>query len=117
MLRRPILVTAAKRALITIPRVEYDALLACREQLQRLSNGQSVAVNPGQGGRSPIEFDPELAAFIRDRLGRDRLTAIAAACRSRFGPSRAPSKSAIHRYWLRLNGRKSTPKRRLQPPA
>jgi hypothetical protein len=63
----------------------------------------SVAPNPGKGSVSPIDRDSELAAFIRPQLGRTGLHAIAAACEARFGKQRAPSKSAIHRSWMRLN--------------
>lgn len=62
-----------------------------------------VPPNPGAGGSSHIDRDPELAAFIRQHLGKTPLPEIPALCRDRFGPDRAPSKSAIHRYWKRCN--------------
>ena len=64
----------------------------------------TVPPNPGHGGGpSPIDLDPELSTFIRERLGRDPLYRIAALCVERFGADRAPSKSAIHRFWMRCN--------------
>lgn len=50
--------------------------------------------------RSPIVRDRELAAFIIDlaRPGTMILRDIRAACQARFGPSRTPSRSALHRF-------------------
>ena len=62
-----------------------------------------VLQNPGYGRRSPIDCDDQLAAFIKPKLGRVALHEIARLCHTEFGPDRAPSKSAIHRYWCRLN--------------
>ena len=59
-----------------------------------------IALPPG----SPIERDPDLRAFIDDRLGRWTLTRLAEACRSEFG-SHAPKRSAIHRYFKRWRAR------------
>jgi len=102
---------------VRISRVEYEALLADRERLRALAPGLSVPVNPGFGGVSPIDRDPELADFIRERLGRMELARIAAVCALRFGPDRAPSKSAVHRFWKRWNRPPRVVKRRLQPPS
>lgn len=57
------------------------------------------------GVPSPIETDRELRAFVEDRVGRWKISHIAAACRERFGDARAPSRSAIHRHWQRLRAR------------
>lgn len=43
--------------------------------------------------------DPEVAAFVEGALGSMTFQAIADACIERFGPGRAPGKSAVHRYW------------------
>jgi hypothetical protein len=43
--------------------------------------------------------DPEVEAFVEDALARMTFQAIADACLERFGPERAPRKSAVHRYW------------------
>jgi len=56
------------------------------------------------GRVSKTDADPEIAAFVNDRLGRMSVQAIAAAAKARFG-DRAPSKSAIHRHWQRLRPR------------
>ncbi|MBB3809917.1 hypothetical protein [Pseudochelatococcus contaminans] len=50
---------------------------------------------------SPIDRDPELATFIASRLGLQTISQIASECRENFGSQRAPSKSAIYRYWIR----------------
>jgi hypothetical protein len=98
-------------ALVTLPRAEYDALIASRERLAMIEAiiaekpeqaTFTVPPLPGSGPGSPIDSDPELAAFIREQMGKMKLVEIAAACRARFGAERAPSKSAIHRYWVRL---------------
>jgi len=61
-----------------------------------------IPLPPGSGPKSfKVESDPALADFVDQRLGREPLLQIAAACRREFGPARAPSKSAIHRYWHR----------------
>lgn len=107
---------------ITISKAEHAALLkdrelliAMRDVLETLVHGIAkrshlamrgvapVAPNPGFGRVSPIDRDPELADFIRSLMGREKLTQIAALCVARFGPDRAPSKSAIHRFWQRCN--------------
>jgi len=43
--------------------------------------------------------DPEVAAFVEGALASMTFQAIADACIERFGPGRAPGKSAVHRYW------------------
>ena len=52
------------------------------------------------GRPSKIANDAELRQFVDAALERMTFEAIAAACRERFGWERAPSKSAVHRYWL-----------------
>jgi hypothetical protein len=59
-----------------------------------------------------VMCDPEVQQFVAAALKTMGFKAIAAACSERFGPERAPSKSAIQRYWiaLRLSSRPvSTP--------
>lgn len=121
-------------SMVRITRAEYQGLLADRQRLRSFEPGLSVSVNPGSGGAllidrdasfavptnpgagsvSPIDLDADLAAFIRARLGRLTLHEIAWACYEQFGPDRAPSKSAIHRYWVRLNSRSDVKKERLK---
>lgn len=43
--------------------------------------------------------DPEVRAFIDTGLDTMTFKELAAAARGRFGPERAPSRSAIFRYW------------------
>lgn len=50
---------------------------------------------------SRFDRDPELTAFVADRLDRLTLDDLAAACRERFGAERAPSRSALHRHAIR----------------
>ncbi len=55
---------------------------------------------PGNPAR--ILFDPDLRAFIDERLATMTYRQIVAACREKFGLERAPSKSAISRYWISI---------------
>ena len=54
---------------------------------------------PGRPGK--IAGDPAVRAFIDARLPTTTFTKLAAAGRDGSGADRAPSRSAIHRYWLR----------------
>ena len=60
-------------------------------------------------GRQPmIENDPELRDFIHGLATLERkltFKEIADECAIKFGPDRAPTKSAIHRYSQRLKKR------------
>lgn len=108
---------------ITISKTEYDALVADRralagfhevlhQMLQALDARphrdiqvlvQPVPVPiPGPASRSAIDSDVELSIFIRPLLGHETLDRIVESCREHFGPDRTPSKSAIHRFWMRL---------------
>ena len=61
-----------------------------------------LRANPVRRGGAPtVIADQEMRDFIEDRLGRLTLDAIAADCKTRFGADRVPSRSAIHRYWVR----------------
>jgi hypothetical protein len=84
---------------VTIPLTDYAELLDCRRRLVELKAAQRAFERPP---KSPIDRDPELAAFIADRLGMAKLAEIRSACVAEFGPDRTPSRSAIARYWLRL---------------
>ncbi|MCI4680419.1 hypothetical protein K9U39_06125 [Rhodoblastus acidophilus] len=81
---------------VTIPLAEYVALLGAQKR-QLADDTNLVSGFP----RSPIERDPRLAAFIRERRGKMELSQIAAECRRIFGPG-APSRSSICRYFQRL---------------
>ena len=50
--------------------------------------------------------DPEVGAFVRERLGVMPLKHIADAARERFGRERAPSHTAVWRYWRALEQRR-----------
>jgi hypothetical protein len=80
---------------VTIPLAEYEDLLQLRRRIAELSP-PALAPLP----RSPIEVNHEISTFIDARLGKMFISEIAKACRQEFG-DRAPSKSAIHRYWQR----------------
>lgn len=61
--------------------------------------------HPRRKGRpSRLDRDPEIRAFVEDRLDRMTLEQIVRECRDRFD-DRAPSKSAVHRHWNRLRRR------------
>lgn len=87
---------------VTIPLAEYADLLDCRRRLAELTVARAAFERPPA---SPIERDPELATFLAERLGRATGEAILVECRSRFGPARTPSRSALDRYWRRLRAR------------
>lgn len=114
--------TGKQAPTVTIPKAEHDSLLAdsqllgamlgilvplvdgLRKRSPDTTRGViRVRPNPGQGSTSPIDRDPELAAFIRPLLGREPVARIVAICAAKFGPDRTPSKSAIHRFWQRCN--------------
>jgi hypothetical protein len=50
------------------------------------------------GHRSRIRRDPELMRFIVERLDRMSQTDIIAACKAKFGPGRAPSRTGLSRF-------------------
>jgi hypothetical protein len=54
-----------------------------------------------RGVASKVIADQDIRDFIEDRLGRFTLDVITADCKARFGADRAPSRSVIHRYWVR----------------
>ena len=70
--------------------------------------------DPGPGWRQPpgrlsrLDRDPEVGAFVRERLGRVPVAEIVRQVRDRFGPERAPGKSAIWRWWRRIAGERET---------
>ena len=55
------------------------------------------------GRLSKFDQDPEVAAFVRERLGTTPVIKIAEEVLARFGPERAPRKTAIWRYWRQLD--------------
>ena len=70
------------------------------------ASGAAGRRRPGRLSR--FDQDPEVAAFVQERLGRMPVVGIAEAALARFGPERAPRKTAISRYWHRLDGERRT---------
>ncbi len=67
------------------------------------------AANPVHKGRAArVDADEEVKEFLEDLFGRRTLDELVAACRARFGAERSPSRSAIHRYWMRARRRRTT---------
>jgi hypothetical protein len=54
---------------------------------------------------SRIERDPEVKAFLEDRLLRETIDEAHAECLAEFGPERTPSKTAIGRHLIRYRQR------------
>ena len=108
--------TIAGVEVVTIPATDYAALLDCRRQLSELQIRSRNFMNP-ERGRSPIERDAAVAAFLSDRLGTMTMVKALAECEAEFGPDRTPSHSAVHRYWqrLRVAASKGLLKRRADP--
>lgn len=48
---------------------------------------------------SVVKHDPDVKCFVLQCLKTMTFKEAAAACLEKFGKERAPSKSAIHRYW------------------
>ena len=86
-------------AVVTIPVAEYAALLDCRRKLAE-SGARERAFNVVS--KSPIERDPEVAAFLASRFGLATVKLIREECRALFGPARTPTPSSTYRYWSRL---------------
>ncbi len=57
------------------------------------------AHRPGRPSR--IDTDPELRAFVIERVDHMPFTALAAAIRSAFPPERRVGKSALYSWWKR----------------
>jgi hypothetical protein len=68
-----------------------------------------LASHPARRGgeSSKILGQPDVLPFVQDRVGRLTVDEIVTACRETFG-ERAPSRSAIHRYWQKLRRDKMT---------
>lgn len=52
-------------------------------------------------GQSRLDYDTELREFVDDAIMHFTFAELAEECAKRFGKERAPSKSALHRYWHR----------------
>src|SRR5476649_2864836 len=51
------------------------------------------------GRPGKLSIDAEMRAYVDELLTANTFRQVAAACLERFGPDRAPRKSAIYRYW------------------
>ena len=80
---------------------EYAALLNDSEQLSALLQGVGAIDYP----RSPIDRDPEIAAFLAARFGKQPVGEILEDCLKAFGWARTPSRSAAYRFVWRLRRR------------
>jgi hypothetical protein len=60
------------------------------------------------GQPSKVARDIEVRELVDDLLPHLTFTEIEAECRKRFSSERSPSRSAIHRYWLRYHKGKGT---------
>lgn len=80
---------------VTIPAEEYTDLLFLKNSSVR----PALRVSQMRlKSRSKIVRDPEVASFIIECAATMLIREIEAACLSKFGRSRAPSRSAIHRF-------------------
>jgi hypothetical protein len=90
---------ALKAGTVTISLAEYAELKTCAADLATLKfkpAGQSIKRKNFH--ESKVSRDPEIEAFVRDRLACYTITEVAEACLLKFGKSRSPSKSSIHRF-------------------
>jgi len=88
---------------VTIAADEYAELLQCRRRvadLEKPVRRRKAHKYPAQ--RPWFERDPEVASFVRERLGAMHLDAIKVACLEAFGPERCPSRSGLGRFWDHL---------------
>jgi hypothetical protein len=95
--------TVAGVEIVTIPMVEYAGLLDCRRRLAEFEARERAFKT---ASKSPIERDPEVAAFLASRFGLATVAVIREECIALFGTSRTPTKSSIYRYWSRLRSRR-----------
>lgn len=61
------------------------------------------------GNPPKILCDQELREFFDDALTRMTFKEATAACVARFGKARAPSLSAVHRYWQAVKKTRAKP--------
>lgn len=84
---------------VTIPSVEYAALLEAKRRIDIIdARERRYPVPP----RSPIQADAEIAVFFKERFGTDRMENIVSECARQFGKARTPSRTAAYAYWKRL---------------
>lgn len=71
---------------------------------------REIALWRARGGRKPlkIETDPELEAFIRERIRRFTFDTIVAEVAATFPPDRQTSRSGISRWWAKVGSTYAT---------
>lgn len=69
----------------------------------RKGNRQRLSDSLGQRRKFGFWYDREVRSFLDDSYGRYRLDDVVGVAVEMFGPMRAPSRSAIGRYFLALD--------------
>jgi hypothetical protein len=59
------------------------------------------------GRRPPWFFDAEVRTHVLETYRQGTVDDVIAGMRDRFGPARTPSRSALHRFWRRLDALKA----------
>lgn len=92
--------------LVTIPVSHYAELLDYRRRFEEREISHNQFERPS---RSRLDRNPEVAVFLIQRLGLEPIKDILRNCRRTFGAARTPSRTAIYRYWqkLQIEARKS----------
>lgn len=68
------------------------------------------------GTPSKIDADPQVRAFILDRLDSDRLTDIVAQVKAHFPRDRQVSRSGLHRWWHKKGELLMAKRHQTKPP-
>jgi hypothetical protein len=85
---------------VTIPLAEYRALMEDRAELVRV---RGLAAGPVCfSSRARFRGDPEVVAFLNENATTASVEWLRDEAQRRFGPARAPSRSAIGRYVRRV---------------
>lgn len=92
---------------------QVEALSAENELLRDHTPGVPVTMGQSMGqlrlpifphGRRPAFWsDPEVREYVIRQHRRAELSDVIRACQERFGEQRTPSRSAIHRCWMKLD--------------
>lgn len=97
-------------AAVVIPAREYDDL---RAETSRMAAPTRFQRKP----KSPIDNDPEVAEFLAGSRTTLFITEAVTECGRRFGAARTPSRSAVDRFWRRLEGRLQSRRDRPRAPS
>ncbi|PYF13270.1 hypothetical protein C8J30_101659 [Rhodobacter viridis] len=90
--------TAVQTALNALESLLQGAFTAMHAS--RAGTDHVRAHRPGRA--SKIEADPELRAFITERIAAMTFAEVVEAVRHQFPPDRQTSVSALHRWWHRI---------------